>query len=244
MIGVSYGPSTEFRCRESSTPEDTLPERDHNMVADSIRQDDLYADMTFAQVLDNNGLDATAENFGAMFRYSKYHLWHGNLAARRVPIRGVPATLRGTPEYNAHANDIDFQIEADLLGLMTPGLPQASNDLIVDRTEKRAVAMAGRNGGHLESDQLIVKAQDAVSAKLEVWDDYREPVERVPVSDPRGSWKGDWADSHPNCGSWHAVRTSASRGVEASIEFEGTGAIIWVFHLQTGAGRTYTLMAS
>ena len=52
-----------------------------------------------------------------------------NLAARRALKRGVPAALSGTPEHNAHANDIDFQIEADFVGLMTPGLPQASNDL-------------------------------------------------------------------------------------------------------------------
>ena len=64
-----------------------------------------------------------------MFRDAQYRLWHANLAARRALKRGVPATLSGTPKYNAHANDIDFQIEADFIGLMTPGMLQASNDL-------------------------------------------------------------------------------------------------------------------
>jgi hypothetical protein len=64
-----------------------------------------------------------------MFRDAEYRLWHANLAARRALRRGVPATLSGTPAYNAHANDIDFQIEADFIGLMSPGLPQTSNDL-------------------------------------------------------------------------------------------------------------------
>ena len=32
-------------------------------------------------------------------------------------------------QYNAHANDIDFQIEADFVGLMTPGMPAAANEL-------------------------------------------------------------------------------------------------------------------
>jgi len=45
--------------------------------------------------------------------------------------RGVPAALTGTPEYNAHANDIDFQIEADFIGLMAPGMPDVSNDYCV-----------------------------------------------------------------------------------------------------------------
>ena len=64
-----------------------------------------------------------------MFRDAKYALWHANLAARRNLKRGVPAALAGTPKYNAHANDIDFQIEADFIGLMAPGLYQSSNDI-------------------------------------------------------------------------------------------------------------------
>ena len=35
--------------------------------------------------------------------------------------------MSGHPDYNIHANDIDFQIESDFIGLMCPGLPQASN---------------------------------------------------------------------------------------------------------------------
>ena len=105
MIGVSYGEPTEFRYRESIIPEDKLPEWDPNTVASAIDQDDLYVDMTFAQVLDDKGLDATTEDFGAMFKEAKYNLWHANLAARRALKRGVPATLSGTPKYNAHANE-------------------------------------------------------------------------------------------------------------------------------------------
>ena len=408
MIGVSYGGPTEFRHRESIIPEDELPEWDPDTVADSIRQDDLYVDMTFAQVLDDKGLDATTEDFGAMFKDAKYHLWHANLAARRALKRGVPAALSGTPKYNAHANDIDFQIEADFVGLMTPGLPQASNDLcyragrvmnygdgiyggmfvscmyaaaffesdprklveaglaclppqspyamlisdvlewseqdsddwikvwnmveekwnkrepcpegaansfnidakingayialgmlygegdfektmristrcgqdsdcnpasavgvlgvalglegipdefksgiekiadekfsytnysfrtIVDSTVKRAIAMAERHGGRVEGERLLVGAQDAVPAELEIWDDYGSPVERVPVTDARWSWKGNWERTESNWGPRHVVMTSGRQGAEAAIEFEGTGAIISGFYLPTG----------
>ena len=129
MIGVSYGLPTEFRFNNQIIPEDRLPEWTPDRVASALDNDDLYVDMTFAAVLDEKGLDATTEDFGAMFRESGYRLWHANLAARRALRRGVPATLSGTPEYNAHANDIDFQIEADFIGLMAPGLPQASNDI-------------------------------------------------------------------------------------------------------------------
>ena len=129
MIGVSYGWPTEFRYLERVIPEEDLPTWEAKMVDNALNQDDLYVDMTFAQVLDDKGLDATTEDFGAMFKDAEYRLWHANLSARRALRRGVPATKSGTPEFNAHANDIDFQIEADFVGLMCPGMPQAVNDL-------------------------------------------------------------------------------------------------------------------
>lgn len=129
MIGVSYGAPTEFRFRGQIIPTDRLPVWKPEMITNSLDQDDLYVDMTFAKVLDDKGIRATAEDFGAMFKDAKYRLWHANLAARRALKRGVPATLSGTPKYNAHANDIDFQIEADFIGLMAPGLPQSANEI-------------------------------------------------------------------------------------------------------------------
>ncbi len=131
MIGVSFGAPTEFRWLGEIIPREALPAWTPDRVRNALNQDDLYVDMTFAQVLEEKGLDATTEDFAAMFREARYSLWHANLAARRALKRGVPAHLAGTPRYNAHANDIDFQIEADFIGLMAPGLPRASNDLCV-----------------------------------------------------------------------------------------------------------------
>lgn len=129
MVGVSYGFPTEFAYRQGIIPENELPDWQPEMISEALNQDDLYVDITFAQVLDDKGLDATAEDFGELFRQAKYPLWHANLSARRALRRGVPATLSGTPRYNLHANDIDFQIESDFIGLMSPGMPQASNAL-------------------------------------------------------------------------------------------------------------------
>jgi hypothetical protein len=126
MIGVSFGAPTEFRSMNAILPEEKLPAWKPDRVANSLGQDDLYVDMTFAKVLDDKGLDATTEDFGAAFREARYGLWHANLAARRALKRGVPAAQSGTPRYNVHANDIDFQIESDFIGMMTPGLPQAA----------------------------------------------------------------------------------------------------------------------
>jgi hypothetical protein len=105
---------------------------------------------------------------------------------------------------------------------------------IVDSTQKRAIAMVGRHGGRVEGDRLLVRTQDAVPAEFEIWDDYGSPAERVPVSDRRWSWKGNWEETHSDWGPRHTVKTSGSKGSEASIEFEGTGAIVSGFYLPSG----------
>jgi hypothetical protein len=128
MIGVSFGAPTEFRYLERIIPSSEVPKWTPDRVHNSLNQDDLYVEMSFVQVLDEKGLDATTENFGEVFRGTDYPLWHANLAARRALKRGVPAGQSGRPEQNAHANDIDFQIESDFIGLMSPGLPAASNE--------------------------------------------------------------------------------------------------------------------
>ena len=125
MIGVAFGAPTEFRSNGKINEAELKWTPD--MIANTIQQDDLYVEMTFAEVMDRVGLDATTEQYGEMFRDSKYRLWHANAGARRNLNRGIKAPMSGHPDFNIHANDIDFQIESDFIGLMSPGLPQASN---------------------------------------------------------------------------------------------------------------------
>ncbi len=125
MIGVSYGAPTEFKYKAKIN--DAEIQWSPDRVSNSIQQDDLYVEMTFAEVMDSKGLEATTEQYGEMFKNSKYSLWHANAAARRLLNNGIHAPLSGDPRYNVHANDIDFQIESDFIGLMTPGLPQEAN---------------------------------------------------------------------------------------------------------------------
>jgi hypothetical protein len=129
MIGVSYGAPTEFRSNGKIIEgnfggyRDWTAERNTN----AITQDDLYVEMTFAEVMDRIGLNATTEQYGEAFKNSKYRLWHANASARRWLNQGIKAPWSGHPKYNLHANDIDFQIEADFIGMMTPGLPREAN---------------------------------------------------------------------------------------------------------------------
>lgn len=125
MIGVSYGAPTEFS--SNGKINEANLKWSSEMVTNALGQDDLYVEMTFAKVMDTVGLNATCEQYGEAFRKSEYHLWHANAGARRALNQGIKAPWSGHPKYNFHANDIDFQIEADFIGLMSPGLPRESN---------------------------------------------------------------------------------------------------------------------
>jgi hypothetical protein len=144
MIGVAYGAPTEFqhlgKLYEGELP--WSPER----VENALHQDDLYVEMIFAQVLERKGLEASTEQFGEAFRDTTCTLWHGNAAARRCLAQGLKAPQSGDPKYNIHANDIDFQIEADFIGLMCPGLPQLSNQY-ADRVGRVMARGDGLYGG-------------------------------------------------------------------------------------------------
>lgn len=125
MIGVSFGAPTEFKSNGKIIEGEIKWKPD--MVSNSIVQDDLYVEMTFTEVMDRIGLNATSEQYGEAFKDSQYRLWHANAGARRALNQGVKAPWSGHPKYNMHANDIDFQIESDFIGMMTPGLPQEAN---------------------------------------------------------------------------------------------------------------------
>ena len=57
MIGVSYGAPTEFKSNGKIIEGEIKWSTE--MIENSIHQDDLYVEMTFAEVMDKVGLDAT-----------------------------------------------------------------------------------------------------------------------------------------------------------------------------------------
>lgn len=128
MFGVCFGEPWEFRSNGAMILKDLgdwKPER----LGCAIRQDDCYVEMTFLKAIEEFGLDVTLEEAGKAFGESKYPLWHANRHGRDNIRRGIMPPLSGDPRYNLHADDIDFQIEADLFGILCPGLPQESNRL-------------------------------------------------------------------------------------------------------------------
>jgi len=129
-IGVSFGSYTEFRYNGTFIQDyQTIPW--HAGYAKELMNtwpdlyDDIYMDLTFVEVMEKEGIDAPVESFANAFANAEYNLWHANQAARYNILNGVKDP--GHWLNNPHADDIDYQIEADYAGLMNPGMPNSAS---------------------------------------------------------------------------------------------------------------------
>ena len=93
------------------------------------KEDDLYTNMAFLEIMRDKGLHASQDDFSNIFRKSKFLLWHANGQARQNLLEGIKPGLSGHPKYNPHADDIDFQIECDFIGIVSPGLSETSQNI-------------------------------------------------------------------------------------------------------------------
>lgn len=122
MAGVGWGAPTEFRFNGRMVPEEEIPAWEPGII-NQFWQDDLYVEMTFLQTLEQYGWDVSPKQAGIDFARSRYPLWHANAAGRDNLRQGIAPPDSGHPQFNHHADDIDYQIEADYSGLIAPGMP-------------------------------------------------------------------------------------------------------------------------
>lgn len=131
MAGVAVGGPTEFKWLGQIIPADQVPAWRPEMI-NQFHQDDLYVEMTFLRTLELYGFDVSIRQAGIDFANSRYKLWHANLAGRDNLRAGIAPPDSGHPRFNPHADDIDYQIEADFSGLIAPGMP----NLVIELGEK------------------------------------------------------------------------------------------------------------
>ncbi|MCX5685021.1 MAG: ADP-ribosylglycohydrolase family protein, partial [Planctomycetota bacterium] len=98
-------------------------------TVNQYQQDDIYVEMSFLRTLELLGLDVSVRQAGIDFANSGYPLWHANDAGRKNLRRGIAPPDSGHPQFNKHADDIDYQIESDFSGLIAPGLPNFAVEL-------------------------------------------------------------------------------------------------------------------
>jgi hypothetical protein len=131
-IGVTFGGPYEFRFNGTFIQDyQPLVWKDGYLKSTMINNpglyDDLYMDLTFVDVFEKFGLNAPVDSFANAFANAGYMLWHANQAARYNILHGIKAPESGHWKYNSHAEDIDYQIEADYAGLMSPGMPNTAS---------------------------------------------------------------------------------------------------------------------
>lgn len=133
-IGVTFGGPTEFRFNGTYIQDyQQIKWYDgyirETMEANQGLYDDIYMDLTFVEVFEKHGLDAPVEAFARAYANADYMLWHANQAGRYNILHRIPPPHSGHWVNNPHADCIDYQIEADFAGLMSPGMPNAASKI-------------------------------------------------------------------------------------------------------------------
>jgi hypothetical protein len=129
MVGVTWGFPTEFKWLGKIVPDANVPMWKPQTINDAFWQDDIYVEMTFLKTLADYGFDVSHKQAGIDFANSQYELWHANFHGRDNLRKGIAPPDSGHPQFNAHADDIDYQIEADYAGLISPGMPRFAASL-------------------------------------------------------------------------------------------------------------------
>lgn len=208
MIGVTYGAPTEFRA-QGKTYTDSINWKPSDITG-SMWQDDIYVQLTFLMTMDKYGYDAPAKKYQEMFAKAGYMLWHANMQARKNWYDSIFAPLSGSPEFNLHADDIDFQIESDYIGFMCPGMPRTAS-AIADKTGRIMNYGDGLYGGifvaalyseaYFESDipVLIEKALRSIPSGSDYYKTVRDVIilHRQYPADWQAAWKeleDKWGD--------------------------------------------------
>lgn len=136
-IGVVYGAPTEFKFQGTTVQDyQPIPWNDGYVKYWWDKKpglfDDIYNDLTFVETFEKYGLNVPSDTIAKAFAFAGYHLAHANQAARYNIRQGMMPPESGNWINNPHADDLDFQIEADFIGLMAPGMVNAATE-IADR---------------------------------------------------------------------------------------------------------------
>jgi len=224
MIGVTYGAPTEFRA-QGKTYTDSINWKPSD-IKGSMWQDDIYVQLTFLMSMDKYGLDAPAKKYQEMFAKAGYMLWHANMQARKNWYDSIFAPLSGSPEYNLHADDIDFQIEADYIGFMCPGMPQTASE-IANKTGRIMNYGDGVYGGifvaalyseayfELDIPKIIERALQSIPSGSDYYKIVRDVV--ILHGQYPADWQAAWQELEDKWGDVDICGAGSSFNIDAKL---------------------------
>ncbi len=208
-IGVTFGVPSEFRYNTTMIRDyHPLVWNDSSMAVEYRERpgtyDDVYMDLTFMQVIEDHGIDAPAQTFAESFANADYKLWFANQTARYNVLNGLKPPASGYWLNNPCADDIDFQIEADFAGIMSPGMVNQAVK-ICDKVGHIMNYGDGYYGGVFmaalyslalvaddvnDIEPIIRKALSAIPAESKFYQCVNDVVNWYD-EDP-GNWKSNW----------------------------------------------------
>lgn len=255
MAGVGWAAPTEFKAQGQILPESDVPVWAPETI-NQFEQDDLYVEMTFLRTLELHGFDVPIRRAGIDFANSGYPLWHANVTGRDLIRKGVAPPDSGHPKFNGHADDIDYQIEADFSGLVAPGQPQ----LVIELGEKFGRLMnygdgvyAGQFMGALYAEafferdpvRLVERALEAIPAGSQYAGMVRDVL--AWTREDGAAWEKTWekieAKYHRDPAFSHGLCSGPGEAGAFSIDVKLNGAYV-LLGLLDGAGdpdRTITI---
>ena len=123
MAGVEWGMPTELRAKGRMLGEKEVPEWRGEWINRAFGNDDLFVEMTFLRTLEARGLGVTSREAGIDFANTTFGLCGANYTGRNNLRLGIAPPDCSHPSFNRCADDLDWQIEADFSGIISPGLP-------------------------------------------------------------------------------------------------------------------------
>ncbi len=224
MIGVTYGAPVEFRA-QGKTFDDPITWTPNDIIG-SMWQDDIYVQLTFMMTMDRFGVNAPAKKFQEMFAKAGYMLWHANVQARKNYYDSIFPPMSGHPDFNSHADDIDFQIEADYLGFMAPGMPVTASTM-ADKIGHIMNYGDGVYGGifiaalHTQAffyNDIAVVINNALKT-LPPQSDYTKMVSGVILLHQQypNDWKAAWQELENKWGADHICEAGSTFNIDAKL---------------------------
>lgn len=133
-IGVVYGAPVEFKYQGSIIPDyQNIPWNKGYVKYWWDKKpglfDDIYTDLNFVDAFEKYGLNVSMDTIARHWASTAYHLAHANQASRYNILNGIMPPKSGYWKNNPHADDLDFQIEADFIGLMAPGMVNSATEI-------------------------------------------------------------------------------------------------------------------
>lgn len=223
MVGVSWGQPTEFIHYDAMLTEAEVPVWTSDLpVKLAYGNDDLYVEMTFMRSLLDYGLDVSSRQAGIDFANSRYQLWCANRCGRINLRKGIAPPDCTNPKLHTSPNDIDYQIESDYAGLISPGCPQEVVRLgnVFGRLVNFGDGVwAGQFVGAMYSEafftQDVDKLLDAGLRVIPAESDYAAMVRDVRM------WHREFPDDWTQC--WTRIRDRYSKRFNPSIRDSNGG---------------------